>query len=42
VQDRLSDLAIISIERDLCENVNYNDITENFTEIKAKKLIFDE
>jgi len=40
VQDRLSDLAIISIERDLCENVNRNDIIEKSAEIK--KLIFDE
>jgi hypothetical protein len=28
VQYRLSDLAVISIERDLCENVDYNDIIE--------------
>lgn len=39
VQDRLSDLPIIiSIERDLCENVDYNDINEKFAEIKPKKI----
>ncbi|XP_022178815.1 zinc finger MYM-type protein 1-like [Myzus persicae] len=40
VQDRLSDLAIISIERDLCENIDYNDIIEKFAEIKARKINF--
>lgn len=41
MQDRLYDLAIISIERDLCENVDYDNIIEKFAEIKARKLIFD-
>ena len=40
VQERLSDLAIISIERDLCENIDYNDIIEKFAEIKARKINF--
>ncbi|XP_050547253.1 uncharacterized protein LOC126908954 [Daktulosphaira vitifoliae] len=39
-QNRLSDLAIISIERDLCENLDYNDIIEKFAEIKARKIDF--
>jgi len=34
-QDRLFDLAIISIEHGLCENIEYNDIIEKFAEIKA-------
>lgn len=40
LQDHLSDLAIISIERDLCENIDYNDIIEKFAEIKARKINF--
>ncbi|KAL4088902.1 hypothetical protein QTP88_023985 [Uroleucon formosanum] len=40
VQERLSDLAIISIERDLCENIDYKDIIEKFAEIKARKINF--
>ena len=40
MQDRLSDLAIISIEHDLCENVDYNNIIEKFTKIKSRKVNF--
>lgn len=40
VQERLSDLAIISIKRDLCENIDYNNIIEKFAEIKARKINF--
>jgi len=37
VQDWLSDLAIISIELDLCKNVNYSDIIEKFALNKVQK-----
>jgi hypothetical protein len=40
VQNRLSDLALISIERALCENLNYNDIIEKFSELKSRKINF--
>lgn len=38
VQNRFSDLAIILIERYLCENLNYNNIIKKFAEMKAKKI----
>lgn len=37
---RLSDLAIISIECELCENIDYNSIIEKFAEIKSRKINF--
>lgn len=40
VQDRLSGIVIISIEHDMYTNLNYNDIIEKFTEMKARKLSF--
>jgi len=36
LQDRLSDSTIISIERNICENADYNGNNEKFAEISQK------
>jgi hypothetical protein len=40
VQERLSDLAIISIENEICENLDYGDLIATFSEAKARKINF--
>jgi hypothetical protein len=39
-QERLNDLALMSIERDELEAINWNDIIYNFAEAKIRKVIF--
>lgn len=38
--DRLSSLAILSIENDLAEKVNYEEAIKQFSELKARKVKF--
>jgi len=37
-QERLSDLSILSIEYNIVKDINYNDIIDEFVEIKARKV----
>ena len=39
-QDRLSNLAILSIEYDLAKEINFNDEISIFAELKARKKNF--
>lgn len=39
-QDRLSDLATISIESDIAENINYSEIIDEFASLKLRKGAF--
>lgn len=39
-QERLSNLALLSIESDLCEQLDYSDLINSFSEIKARKINF--
>ena len=39
IQERLSDLVIISIENEICENLDYGDLIATFWKQKRKKLI---
>lgn len=39
-QERLSDLSIISIERNMVEKINTNEIMDNFAQQKARKVNF--
>jgi len=39
-QDRLSNLAILSIENEVAASLDYNDIIAEFAAIKARKVIF--
>ncbi|EFN62342.1 hypothetical protein EAG_09710, partial [Camponotus floridanus] len=34
---RLSDLAMISIEKEMANDLDYNDIVETFAKVKARK-----
>lgn len=40
IQERLSDLAIISIENEICENLDYGDLIATFSEAKGRKINF--
>lgn len=37
-QDRLSNLAIISIEKELSKMLDYNDVITDFANLKSRKL----
>jgi len=37
-QERLSNLSILSIEYNIVKDINYNDIIDEFAEIKARKV----
>jgi len=39
-QDRLSGLATLAIEKELAENVNYENIIEQFATKKSRKINF--
>jgi len=39
-QDRLSNLAILSIENEVAASLDYNDIIAKFAAIKGRKVIF--
>lgn len=39
IQERLSDLAIISIESEICEKIVFTEIIDKFATQKAKKVI---
>ncbi|XP_057663116.1 uncharacterized protein LOC130898084 [Diorhabda carinulata] len=39
-QERLNALALLSIEAQLVQKINYNDIVDNFAQTKARKKIF--
>jgi len=39
-QDRLSDLSLLSIEWDLAKSLDYSDLIENFSTLKARKVKF--
>jgi hypothetical protein len=40
-QERLSDLAQISIEHDVCSKINFDSITKRFAEAKARRVNLD-
>ncbi|XP_048513424.1 zinc finger MYM-type protein 1-like [Athalia rosae] len=40
-QERLVGLATISIESEICESLNYNDLISEFAQIKARKVRFE-
>lgn len=37
-QERLSNLAILSIENKMTQTMNFNDVIENFASIKSRKI----
>lgn len=37
-QDRLSDLAILSIEKEMFESIDYDTIIDKFADMKARKV----
>lgn len=37
-QDRLSNLAIISIENELAKGIDYDDVITDFVNLKARKF----
>lgn len=37
-QDRLSDLALISIESSLCDSLDINDIIDDFANLKTRRV----
>lgn len=39
-EDMLSDLAIISIEKEIASSISYDDIIETFATVKARKKQF--
>jgi hypothetical protein len=39
-QERLSNLALLSIESELCENLYFGDLIKSFAELKARKIDF--
>lgn len=41
LQERLSNLAIISIEKDVAKSLNYDDIIDEFALLKARKCNFE-
>ena len=40
VQDRLSVLALLSVEREVLEQMDFDDIINQFAAVKARKIIF--
>jgi hypothetical protein len=38
-QERLSNLAILSIENEMAKNVNFYDIIDDFAAVKARKVL---
>ncbi|ESO05695.1 hypothetical protein HELRODRAFT_153391, partial [Helobdella robusta] len=39
-QDRLSDLALMSVEREVLEQIYFDDIINQFAAVKARKINF--
>ena len=39
-QDRLSDLALLSVEREVLEQMDFDDIINQFAAVKARKINF--
>jgi len=39
-QERLSGLAIISIENDIASNINYDEVIHEFASAKARRGVF--
>ena len=39
-QDRLSDLALLSIERETTEQINFDQVTDIFAAVKARNAVF--
>ena len=39
-QNRLTDLALLSVEREMLENINFDAIIDKFAAAKPEKLIF--
>jgi hypothetical protein len=39
-QERLSNLALLSIESELCENLDFSHLINSFAELKARKTDF--
>jgi len=37
-QERLSNLAILSIENKITQTINFDDVIENFASIKSRKI----
>ena len=40
IQDRLTDLAVLSIESELARTVDFKDIIHDFADMKARKVLF--
>ncbi len=40
-QERLSDLAIVSIEDDVCKQVDFDNLIQQFAESKARKVYLE-
>ena len=38
-QERLSDLALLSIEKELVETINFDDVINNFASAKSRKVV---
>jgi hypothetical protein len=38
-QERLSDLALLSIEKELVETINFDDVIDNFASAKSRKVV---
>ncbi len=38
LQERLSNLAILSIEKELVKNIKFDNIGDQFAEIKSRKI----
>ncbi|ESN97923.1 hypothetical protein HELRODRAFT_153844, partial [Helobdella robusta] len=39
-QDKLSDLALMSVEREVLEQIDFDDIINQFAAVKARKINF--
>jgi hypothetical protein len=39
-QERLSNLALLSIESELCENLDFSDLINSFAGLKVRKIYF--
>ena len=37
-QDRLSDLALLSIERETLENINFDNVIDEFATVKSRRI----
>ena len=37
-QDRLSDLALLSVERETLEKTDFDDVIDQFATVKSKKI----